>query len=118
MTGVIKRRRPPLGVPLHLRRVLNRQLLSDELQHHPRHVQRFFQERPEPPHRHQLEREPELHVLAPPPPHQRPVLVIEEEHPLQIGLRRRPHEPPVRGRLIISQKVHHRHTRKVGPTHQ
>jgi hypothetical protein len=106
---MIERRRPPLGVPLHLRRVLNPQLLSHELQHHPRHIKGILQERPEPAHRHQLQGEPEPHVLAAPLPDQRPVLVIEEEHPLQINLRRRSREPPVRRRLIISQELH-RHT--------
>ena len=84
------------------------------LQHRPRHVQRIFQERPEPADGHQLEGEPEHHVLAAPPPDQGPVLVIEEEHPPQIRLRRRTREPPVRGRLIISQELHS--IRKVGLT--
>jgi len=42
-----------------------------------------------------------------------PVLVIEEEHPLQIRPRQRPREPPVRSSLIIGQELH-RHARKVG----
>jgi hypothetical protein len=42
-------------------------------------------------------------------PDQGPLLVIEEEHPLQIRLRRRAREPHVRGRRIISQELH-RHT--------
>jgi hypothetical protein len=45
-------------------------------------------------------------MIAAPLPDQRPVLVVEEEHPLQISLRRRPREPPVRRRLIISQELH------------
>lgn len=99
--GSFLEKRPPLGVPLHLRRVLNPQPLSHELQHHPRHIKGILQERPAPAHRHQLEGEPEPHVLAAPLPDQRPVLVIEEAHPLQISLQRRPHEPPVRRHLII-----------------
>ena len=44
------------------------------------------------------------------------VLVIEEEHPLQVRLRRRLREPPVRRRLIIRQELNrHRPHRKGEP---
>jgi hypothetical protein len=51
---------------------------------------RVLQERPEPPHGHQLEREPGLHVVTAPQIDRRPILVVEEEHPLEVRLRRRP----------------------------
>jgi hypothetical protein len=54
----------PLGVPLHLRRVSDPELLSDEVQNHHRNIQRILQERPHPADRHELKAEPELHVLA------------------------------------------------------
>jgi len=67
----------PLGVLLHLRRVRDPQLPGHEVQHRARHVERVFQERPEPPHGHQLEREPGLHVLPAAQVDQRPVSIIE-----------------------------------------
>ena len=75
----------PLGVPLHLRRVSDPELLSDEVQNHHRNIQRILQERPHRADRHELKAEPELHVLAAMPLHQRPVLVVEEEHPFLGG---------------------------------
>jgi hypothetical protein len=36
----------PLCVPLHLRRVSDPELLSDEVQNHHRNIQRILQERP------------------------------------------------------------------------
>jgi hypothetical protein len=86
----------PLGVPLHDRRVRDAELPRHEVQHLARHVERILQERPEPAHGHQLEREASLHVVPAPQVHQLPVLVIEEEHPLQVRLRRRPRVPAVR----------------------
>jgi hypothetical protein len=44
---------------------------------------------------------PGLHVLPAPQVHQLPVLLIEEEHPLEVRLRRRRPKPAVRCRLII-----------------
>ena len=99
--------RPP-GVPLHLRRVGHLQLSGYEIHHRGRHIEGILQG-PKPAHRHQLEREPQLHVFPAAAAGQRPVLVIEEEHPLQVRLRRRPRVPAVRRGLIISQELH-RHT--------
>ena len=59
----------------------------------------------EPAHGHQLEREASLHVVPAPQVHQLPVLVIKEEHPLQVRLRRRPRVPAVRRRLVIRQEL-------------
>jgi hypothetical protein len=46
-----------------LRRVRHLKLPGHEVQHLARHIERILQERPEPPHGHQLEREPGPHVL-------------------------------------------------------
>jgi hypothetical protein len=59
--------------------------------------------------RRPLEAEPEFHVIAATAIDQRPVIVIEEEHPLQVRLRHIPRVPPVRSRLIITQELN-RHT--------
>jgi hypothetical protein len=72
-------------------------------------VERILQERPEAPHSHQLNREPDFHVLPATPADQRPVLVVQEEHSLQIRLRRRPRIPAVRRRRIIIRQELHRH---------
>jgi hypothetical protein len=106
---MIQLRLRPLGVPLHHRRISDTQLLRHEVQHHHRHVQRILQEGADRPDGHELEGEPELHVLATTTIHQHPVLVIEEAHPLQIHPQRHPGEPAKSRRLIISQKLH-RHT--------
>jgi hypothetical protein len=82
------------------------QLPGHEVQHRARHVQRLLQERPEPPHGHQLQGEPDPHVGPAAPVHQRPVLVVEEENPVQVRLRRRVCVPAVRSRLIIGQELH------------
>jgi hypothetical protein len=102
---VVGLRLHPLGVPLHHRGVLDAELPAHEVQHLTRHVERVLQERPEPPHRHQLQSEPGLHVAAAPQADQLQVLVIEEEHPLKVRLRRRGRVPPVRRRLIIRQEL-------------
>ncbi len=51
------------------------------------------------------------------PADQRPVIVVKEEHPLQVRLRRRSRVPAVRRRLIIRQESTGI-DRKVGPDHQ
>jgi len=61
---MIEPRLAPLGVPLHTRRISDLQLLGHEVQHRQWHIQRILQKGPDPADRHQLEREPELHVLA------------------------------------------------------
>ena len=53
---VVGLRLHPRGVPLHHRRVHQPQLSDHEVQHRARHLQRVLQERPEPPHSHQLAR--------------------------------------------------------------
>jgi hypothetical protein len=71
-----------------------------------------------PPHRHELEREPELQVSTATALDQHPVLVIEEEHPLQVRPRRHPRVPAEARRLIISQKLHRHAPRSYGlPAH-
>jgi hypothetical protein len=52
-----------------------------------------------------LQAEPEFHVFAATAVDQRTILVIEEEHPCQVRLRRSPGVPPVRGLFIISQEL-------------
>src|SRR5664280_1306707 len=74
---MIEPRLAPLGVPLHTRRISDLQLLGHEVQHRQWNIQRILQNGPDPADRHQLEREPELHVLAAMTVDQRPVLVIE-----------------------------------------
>src|SRR5664280_3236087 len=98
---MIEPRLAPLGVPLHTRRISDLQLLGYEVQHRQWNIQRILQNGPDPADRHQLEREPELHVLAAMTVDQRPVLVIEKEHPLQVRLRRHPRVP------AGSQPPHH-----------
>jgi hypothetical protein len=53
-----------------------------------------------------LKREPGPHVLPAMPADQRPVIVVKEERPLQVRLRRRSRVPAVRRRLIILQEFH------------
>ena len=106
---MIQLRLGPLGIPLHQRGIAHPELLSDEVQHRHRHIEGILQERPEPADSHQLQAEPELHVVAATAIHQRTVLVIEEEHPLQITLRHSPHVPAEGRRLIIRQELN-RHT--------
>ena len=114
---VIEPRLLPLGVPLHLRRVGQAHLAGHEVQHLGRHVERVLHERPQPPHHHQLQREPGPHVVPAVPAYTPPVIVIEEEHPLQVRLRRRPREPAVRRSLTIRQELHrHRPHRKAANT--
>jgi hypothetical protein len=106
----------PLGVPLHHARVLDAELPGHEVQHLARHVERVLQERPEPPHRQQLQRGAGLHVVTTPQLDQLQVLVIEEEHPIQVRLRRHLREPPVPRRLIIRQELNrHRPHRRGEP---
>ena len=102
---VIEPRLPPLGVPLNLRRVRHPQLPGHEVQHRTRHLQRVLQERAQPANGHQLQGEAEFHVLSATPVDQRPV-PLEEEHPLQIRLRRRARVPAVGRRFIIRQELH------------
>jgi hypothetical protein len=87
------------------------ELLGQVLQHHTRHVQRIGQERPQRPHRGQLQGEPEPVMSATAFGDQRPVGVVEEEGPIQLRLRRRTAEATKRGRLLIDQELN-RH----GPT--
>ena len=94
-----------IGVPLRDRRVGDAELPRHEVQHLARHVKRILQERPEPAHGHQLEREAGFHVVPAPQIHQLPVLVIEEEHPLHVRLRRRSCVPAVRRCLVIRQEL-------------
>jgi len=106
---MVEPRLRPLGVPLHTRRIRDVQLLGHEVQHHHRHIQRILQEHPHIPHRHQLKTEAQPHVITTTVLDQRPILVIEEEHPLQLRPRRPPDVPAISRRLVISQKLH-RHT--------
>jgi hypothetical protein len=98
------------------RRVRYAELPGHEVQHLARHVERVLQERPEPAYGHQLEREAGLHVIPASQVCQLPVLVIEEEHPLQVRLRRRPRVPAVCRRLVIRQELNrHRPHRRGEP---
>lgn len=100
---VVVHRLPPVRVPLHTRRVLNAQLPGQVLHHRPRHIQRVLaQEQAHVPHRAHLEREPELVMLRTPQRDQIPVHIVQEEEPLQLGLRRLVGELPVRLSLLIS----------------
>ncbi|GAA2627353.1 hypothetical protein GCM10010411_75580 [Actinomadura fulvescens] len=83
--------------------------LLGEIQHHPGDIQRILQKRPDPTHGHELEAEAEPHMFTTVPINERPIIVIEEEHPLQIRTRRRTRVPAVRRRLFVGQEVH-RHT--------
>ena len=64
--------------------------------------------------RGQLQAEPKAHVIAAPLRDQPEVLVIEVEHPVQLGPRRRTRVPAEHG-LFISQELH-RHARNIAPT--
>jgi len=75
----------PLGVALHTRRVGNLQLPGQVVDHRSRHVERVGQERAQIAGRGQLQSEPEAVVIAASPTDQRPVRIIEEEGPLQLG---------------------------------
>ena len=82
------RRLDPLGVVLDHRRVRHAQLIGQVLHHCPRHIQRILQERPQEPHRAQLQREAQPVVRTTAGVHQLPVGVIEEDEPLQLRPRR------------------------------
>jgi hypothetical protein len=95
----------PLGVPLRTRRIDHLDPRRDVIQHHQRHIQRIRQERPQPPHRDQLQSEPEPVVVTTPLRDQIPVRVVQEEEPLQRRLiRRHSREPAVLHDLLISQE--------------
>jgi hypothetical protein len=90
---------------LHTRRISDPELLSHEVRHHHRHVQRILQKRPGPSHGNELETEPELHTLTTTALDQGPVLVVQKEGPLQVRTRPHPSVPAV-GRRLISQELH------------
>jgi hypothetical protein len=96
---MIEPRLAPLGVPLHTRRISDLQLLSHEVQHRQWHIQRILQKGPDPADRHQLEREPELHVLA---------AMTVDQRPRSSSSRKNTRSRSA-CRLIISQELH-RHT--------
>jgi hypothetical protein len=102
---VVRQRLHPLAVLIHHQRVRHAQLPGHELEHRSRHVQRVIQESPQPAGSHQLQREANLHVLTAPLANEVHVLVIEEEHPLQVRLGRAPRVPAVGRRLIIRQEL-------------
>jgi serine/threonine protein kinase len=80
-------------------------LRRDVIQHRQRHIQRIRQERPQPPHRDQLQSEPEPVVITTPLRDQIPVRVVQEEEPLQRRLiRRHSREPAELHDLLISQE--------------
>jgi len=91
------------------RRISDPGLLSPEVQHHHRHVQRIRQKRPGPSHGNELETEPGLHALTTTALDQRPVFVVQKEDPLQVRTRRHPSVPAVGRRLSIGQELR-RHT--------
>jgi hypothetical protein len=68
-------------------------------------IQRILQERPEPPHRSQLQRETSPHVLSAMPPDQLQVTAVQEEHTIKVRLRRASGIPSVPGRLVIRQEL-------------
>jgi len=72
-----------------------------------RHIQRIRQEHPDVPHRHQLQRKPEFHVITAPAGDQVPVLVIEEKDLLQLRPRRRRGVAPIRRRFVTRQELWH-----------
>jgi hypothetical protein len=111
---VLQRRGPPLGIPRRARRVTDPQLPRQVLRHQRRHVQRVRQERPQVPHRGELQGEPEAHVIAAPLGDQPHVGVVEVEHPVQLGPRRRAGVPAEHGRFCVSQELH-RHASQHSP---
>jgi hypothetical protein len=104
------------GWPRHARGVLDTQLPGHEVQHRHRHIQRILQEQPHIPARHELEREPQFHVVTTPATDQRTVVQVQIEDLLQLRTRRHLGIRAVR-RLIITQELH-RHRRKLRPTRQ
>ena len=62
---VLEPRLLPLCVPLHLRRVGRAELPGHEVENLARHVNRILQERAEPPHRSQLQREADPDEVVP-----------------------------------------------------
>ena len=113
---VIRERLHPLAVLVHHQRVRHAQLPGHEIQHRARNVQRIIQERPQPADSHQLQRETDPHVVTAPLVNEIHVLVIQEEHPLQVRLRRIPRVPAVRRRLIIRQELNWHKTHRNGAT--
>jgi hypothetical protein len=109
---VVVQRLPPLGVPLHHRRVLDAELRGQMLDHRPRHRERILQEQADVPDRAHLQREPQLVVPGPPQRDQVPVDIVQEEEPLQPRPRRLLGELPVRLGLLVSRKLH-RHDQTV-----
>ena len=87
-------------------------LTREIVEHEAWHLERMHQEQAQRPDRRQLQREPETVVLPAVPRDQRPIGVIKEEHVLQFRPRWRPTEPPIRSRLLVTQKLdRHRRTR-------
>jgi hypothetical protein len=103
---------PPMLEPGHLphhvvphhRRPANLQLPCQVLHHRLQHIERVVQERPQVPHRGQLQREPQPIRRPTTLTDQLPVDVVQEEEPLQILDHRRPHETPVRLNLASGKK--------------
>lgn len=85
---MLVRRLQPLGVLLDAGDILDPQLLGQVLHHRPRHIQRVLQEQPDGPDHADLESEAKAIVIPAPLRDQLSVLVIQEEEPLQLRLRR------------------------------
>lgn len=97
----------PLGIPLQARRVGHLQLFGEVVDDLDRHtVQRISQEPAQIAHRRQLDTEPQAVVITPVARHQGPVLVVQEEEPLQLDPRRHTAVPAEGRGLLITEKVH------------
>jgi len=97
---------------------LTRQLIEDRR----RHVQRVIQERPEEPHRRQLQCEPKPVRVPPTLADELPIFIVEEEEPLKLLARRVAVETAIRRHLLRGQEtlliftLGHRHGRSTYAT--
>lgn len=83
----------PPAVALHYRRITDVELLSQELDHRPRHLDRVGQEPAQQSNRCQLHREPQPVVIATTISDRHPIGVTQPTTPLQIQTRRLLREP-------------------------
>lgn len=92
----------PLGVLLDLRDVGHVELAGQVLHNLNRDLQGIGQEAAQEPGRGRLQGKPEPVVITTAAGNQLPIRVVEEEHLLQLGPRRRHYVAAVRGRLVIA----------------
>jgi hypothetical protein len=103
LPGVFVGRLRALYVLLHARRIVDTELLGQELHRRPRHVQWILQEAAHRTHPAQLHREAQAMMIRSASCDQIPVGVIEVEQALDVASWQLAGEPAVRRNLLIGQ---------------